>query len=158
MDGYIEQVMDLMKVNLGKLDGVENVVLRNLNSVDANGTLGIALDSWEPREWEMGGAGYPEPSIQRYILSVQHFLKYGSREDGERIHREVAKAVRLMLYHDPDFQVSLRSLSVQEASRKERMLRFNVTEQRYASNEAGTSTFLFLSATTIEIETETVTL
>jgi hypothetical protein len=158
MSGYVEQVMDLMKTSLAQLEGVENIVLRSLNPLDPNGTLGIALDGWNPLMWEMGGPGNAEPTTQRYVLSVQHYLKYGSREDGERIHREVAKAVRLMLYRDPDFQVSLRSLSVTEASRKERTLRFNVTEQRYASNETGQSLFLFMSVTTIEIETETVTL
>lgn len=156
MDGYIEQVLDLIKTRVMIVPNVDNVVLRSLNSVDPNGTLGISADDWVPLEWEMAGDGVQEPSIQRYTLSIQHLLKWGTQEEGERIHREVAKAVRLMLYRDHDFQVSLRSLVVQEDSRKERTLRFHIMDQKYASNSAGAGVFLFISVTNVTIETETV--
>jgi hypothetical protein len=154
---YIEEVVDLIRKRATKVDHVSNVVLRSLNTVDPTETLGIAVDDWTPIDWEMAGDGSQEPTTQRYSLTLQHVIKWGKQEEGERFHREVAKAIRLMLYRDHDFQVSLRSLYVQEDSRRERTLRFNVTDQRYASNDAGTSGFVFLSVTTIIIETETVT-
>lgn len=157
MDGYIEQVIDVIAERIAIVPNVENVVLRSLNTVDANGTLGIAVDDWTPVEWEMTGDGVNEPTIQRYTLSIQHLVKWGKQEEGERIHREVAKAVRLMLYRDPPFQVSLRSLVVQEDSRKERTLRFNIIDQKYASNDAGSSGFLFISVTNFTVESEVTT-
>lgn len=154
---YIEELIDSIATWIRNVENVENVVLRSLNTTDKNGTVGIAVDDWTPMDWEMAGAGSQEPTTQRYTLSIQHLVKYGKQEEGKRIHREVAKAIRLMLYRDPDFQVSLRTLHVTEDSRKERTLRFNITDQRYASNEAGAAGFLFMSVTNIAVETETVT-
>ena len=156
-DSYVEQVCDLLKTYIMNVKGVENIVLRSLNMVDPNGTLGISVDDWTPIEWEMTGSGMSEPTIQMYTLSIQHFVKWGNAEEGERIHREVAKAVRLMLYRDPAFQVSLRALVVQEDQRKERTQRFNITDQKYASNDAGNNIFMFMSVTVLTVETETVT-
>lgn len=155
--GYIEQVCDIIKARVNLIDGVENVVLRSLNMVDPNGTLGISVDDWSPLEWEMTGPGISEPTLQMYTLSIQHFVKWGTAEEGERKHREVAKAIRLMLYRDPDFQVSLRQLFVQEDDRRERTQRFSITDQKYASNDAGNNIFMFMSVTVLTVETETVT-
>jgi len=156
--GFGERVLDLIKPFAEKLEGVDLVVLRNVMLMDVNGTLGIALDNWIPLEWEMAGQGTQEPTTSTYAFSIQHLVKWANAENGERIHREVAKAVRLMLYRDPDLQLSLRSLYVQEESRKERMLRYHVTNQRFGTTEAVNGTFVFMSITELLCETETVSI
>jgi hypothetical protein len=155
-DTYLESFIDLFAARLIAVEGVGPIVIRSLNTTDANGTLGISPDDWAPLEFEMGGDAPFEPTLQRYTISLQHVVKHGNEEEGQRIHREVAKALRLMLYRDPDFQVSLRSLYVKEGTRKERTQRFFITDQRYAQNQAGTM-FLYMSVTTVSVETEVVT-
>ncbi len=152
-----ESLMNVLASGLGVTDGVEVVVKRSMNSIDVNGTLAIALDYWKPLEYEMSGNGSLEPSICEYTFTVQHMVKWGEHEAGEKLHREVAKAVRLMLYRDPTFQVSLRSLVAQDDTRKERVIRFHVVDQRYASNDIK-GAYVFLSSTELVIETEVVSL
>lgn len=152
-DGYQDQLLDLIAARVIAVDDVNVVVLRSLNSTDAHGTLGLSVDDWAPLEYEMGGPVPYEPSVQRYNLSLQHIVKWAKQEEGERKHREVAKAIRLMLYRDTDFQVSLRSLFVQENSRREGTRRFYITDQRYAQNLAA-GVFLYMSVTGLAIETE----
>jgi hypothetical protein len=156
MSDFQELLIDALATTLVRTMGVSEIVKRSLNPLDVHGTLGICLDEWLPLDYEMGGDGSLEPSTSKYLMSIQHLVKYGVQEDGERLHREVAKAVRLMLYRDPDVQVSLRSLVVQDTTRRERILKFYVVAQRYASNEMK-GTFVFLSSTEFVVETETVT-
>lgn len=155
MDGFAEGVIDLFSQYATTVEGVSQVVKRSLNSLDVHGTLGVCLDQWQPIDYEMIGLGVMEPSTAQYTFSVQHVVKWGTQEDGEKLHREVAKAVRLMLYRNPELQVSLRSLVVDEDDRRERFQKLRVTDQRYASNEMK-GTFVFLSVTELVIETETV--
>lgn len=157
--GYVEQLLAFLKDRFTLTTGVMNVVLRSLSITDPNGTLGISVDDWTPVEWEMSGDGNLEPTLQVYTFSIQHFVKWVNAEEGERIHREVAKAIRLMLYRDPAFQVSLRALVVQEDNRKERTQKLNITDQKYASNnDSNSNIFMFMSVTVFTVETETVTL
>lgn len=155
-DGYLDTVMDLMSTRLIGVDGVSEVIMRSLNPADAHGMLGISGDDWAPIDFEMGGPFPSEPTTQRYNISLQHLVKWGVEQEGLKIHREVAKAIRLMLYRDPDFQVSLLKLFVQEDLRRERTQRFFITNQRYAQNQAG-KVFLFMSVTNLAVETEVVT-
>ena len=154
-DNFGEVAINALANVLGHTQGVGTVLRRSLNQTDANGALGICLDKWEPLDFEMGVPGFMEPTLSQWVFSVQHMVKHVNQEDGEAVHREVAKAVRLMLYRDPEVQVSLRSLYVVEDGRRERFQRFRVTDQRYASNEIK-GTFVFLSVTELVIETETV--
>jgi hypothetical protein len=156
-DTYLESLLDLFRVWLIGVDGIDGIVARSLNTTDANGMLGISPDDWAPLDVEMTGDSPFEPTVQRYTISLQHIVKHANEEEGQRIHREVAKALRLMLYRDPNFQVSLRGLFVREGTRKERTQRFFITDQRYAANQTGTTTFLYMSVTNIAVETEIVT-
>lgn len=155
-DTYLESLLELFRSRLVAVEGVRTIVIRSLNTTDSDGTLGISPDDWAPIVYEMAGDSPFEPTVQRYTISLQHIVKAVKEEEGQRIHREVAKALRLMLYRDPDFQVSLRGLFVREGTRKERTQRFFITDQRYAQNQAGT-TFLYMSVTNIAVETEVVT-
>lgn len=152
-DGFAELAIDALATHFATVEGVSSVVKRNLNPADANGILGISIDSWTPVDYEMGGRGFLEPSVVQYMFAVEHLVKWATAAEGNKVHREVAKAVRLMLYRDPAVQVSLRQLSVDEGTSRERFQRFYVGEQRFASNEIN-GAFVFLSATVLVIETE----
>lgn len=154
-DGFAELAIDTLATHFAAVEGVTSVVKRSLNPADANGILGVSLDSWTPLDYEMGGRGFLEPSLVQYMFGVEHLVKWATAAEGNKVHREVAKAVRLMLYRDPDVQVSLRQLSVDEGTSRERFQRFYVGDQRFASNEIQ-GAFVFLSATVLVIETEIV--
>lgn len=154
-DGFAELAIDTLATHFASVDGVASVVKRSLNPADGNGLLGVTIDTWTPIDYEMGGRGFLEPSVVQYLFAVEHIVKWASAAEGNKVHREVAKAVRLMLYRDPNVQVSLRQLSVDEGTSRERFQRFYVGEQRFASNEIK-GAFVFLSATVLVIETEIV--
>lgn len=152
---FAELAIDALGAHFATVEGVSSVLKRSLNPTDANGVLGLVCDSWTPLDYEMGGRGFMEPSLVQYMFGVEHLVKWATAAEGNKVHREVAKAVRLMLYRDPAVQVSLRQLSVDEGTSRERFQRFYVGEQRFASNEIQ-GAFVFLSATVLVIETEIV--
>lgn len=135
------------------------VVKRPLRKSDPNETLGVYAAFWNPVEdsYEMRG-GNPtssEPTLQRYMVFLEAFIKDMDEERGLAKHSVFSKLVRAMLYRDAPLLVSLRTLSSTVNGSTERTQRLGIRTQRYSSNELD-GAFLFLSVIEFWLETETV--
>lgn len=158
MSGFPDNLVEVMHDAVTRVEGVTigAVFDRYLNKTDPNGAVGIQTEEWIPVDYEMNGRGDFEPTVQNYLFSVQHMVKHADAQEGQRIHREVAKSIRLMLYRDNAVQVALRQLLEWDEvlDRKERFQGLRITAQRFASNDID-GTFVFLSATEVTVQTET---
>lgn len=144
-------VLEVLAARLRTLPGVNEVVIRPLDPTDGNGTIGLTAVGWEPVEYEIGGHG---PTLSEYSVVIEHLVKHSDRVEGNRLHRSVARSVRMMLYRDTDTQVALRQIVHQTPDSRERMMKWSLF-QRFASNEINRS-FFFVSATTMNFQTELV--
>lgn len=155
MTDIAEKIIDTLAQHLGTLEGVNAVVKRSLNSTDPNMTLGICLDEWSPEDYEMDGLGILRPAATKYFFEIRHMVKADSMEVGERLHRQTAKSVRSMLYGNNDLAVALRALSSNEDGLTERILKWVVAGQRFASNEID-RVFVSMSGTELVVDTESI--
>lgn len=152
---FPENLIELLKDNLIRIPGVTAVVDRALGPEDADGTVGVEFREWRPVEVEMGGgiSGF-DPTLSGYVLSIEHLVKNGDRESGNKIHREVARGIRSMLYRDPEAQLAFRQLTHSGSGYTERLMKWELV-QSFANNKIA-SAFYFVSGTMITFETETV--
>lgn len=147
---FPSNVVNVLKDHLGYIDGVNAVIGRGLRPTDPNGTCGISCEEWTPIEYEVGGFG---AVIGSYLVLIQHMVKAVDAEEGERLHRNVAKSIRLMLVRDQALAVAFGQLREGDAP-VERTSRWYVGSQRYGSNEIG-GEFVYLSVTELFFETQT---
>lgn len=135
------------------------VVRRPLKPDDSTQSIGVFGFQWNPDDtsYEMRGApvGRSEPSLSRYLITVQAFIKDMDEERGLAVHSVLSKMVRSMLYRDATLRVGLLALSVDMNGSTERVTRFGVTRQTYVSNELSGS-WLYLSTLEFWLETETI--
>lgn len=140
------------------LDGDLIVVKRPLRESDPVQTIGVFASAWMPEEnsYEMRGGlgGASEPTLSRYMISIQIYVKDMDAERGAAVHATLAKIVRSMLYRDTALHVALRALTANVAGSTESTRRFGVSAQRYLSNELSGS-WLYLSIVDFWLETET---
>lgn len=151
MNPFPDCILDVFREQLVRIDGVENIVLRMIESTDANGTLALVADEWVPIDYQIGSY---DPALSIYKIVLVHLVKNTNAEEGNRTHRLVAKQLRLMLYRDEALRVALASLREGD-SPIERVIRWEVTAQRFGSTEL-TGQNLHLSVTELQVYTETV--
>lgn len=144
-------IFNVISPHLARIRGVSAVHVRPLEPNDNNGALGIALDSWQPVEYEIGDTG---PTLANYVVTIEHLIKNANREDGYKEHRSAARSIRSMLYRDPDVVVPLRGLVHEDDDTIERLMKWDV-EQRFASNDINKS-FYFVSITIVTFQTSTL--
>lgn len=149
----------LIKSRFQLLDSDLFVTGRPLRDSDLPQSIGVFAIMWQPREdsYEMRGgpAGRSEPTLQRYLVSVQAFVKNMDQEAGISTHAVLSKLIRTTLYRDEPLRVALGSLSWTNGSCTERTQRWGISQQRYVSNEIR-GEWLFLSSLELWLETETV--
>lgn len=144
----------------GRIDSDVRVLPRPLRDSDPKQSIGVHAQMWTPDDEsiEMQGLGQPGvqmPTIQRYDLAVQAFVKDSSVERGLAVHSVLSARVRAMLYTDPDLQVVLGQLSADLGNGwSESMRRWGVRGVRYFSGEIDAQ-FLYLSTLEFWIQTET---
>lgn len=147
-----------ISTRLQSLDSDLFVARRPLRSSDPVQSIGVYAISWQPNEesYEMKGAlpSIHEPTLQRYLIGIQAFVKDMDEENGLIVHAVLSKLVRTMLYRDEPLRVLLRSLSVLLTGSTERTQRFGISSQRFVGNEIG-GAFLYLSTLELWLETET---
>lgn len=135
------------------------VIKRPLRESDPNQSAGVFAAQWLPEEdsYEIvgGPVGRHEPTLQRYFITIQAFVKDMDEERGLATHSVLSKMIRSMLYRDNPLRVALGSLSVTTDSSIERTQRWGIRQQRYFSNELSGS-WLYLSTLEFWLETETV--
>jgi hypothetical protein len=145
---FPECIFDVLKPHLKKLNGVQDVYERELDQNDMNGAVGLYLDGWDPIDYEIGDVG---PSISEYVINIEHLTKFAAREEGNLVHRSVARSIRSMLYRDTAVTVPLRQLVRVGDAHTERLMKWTLA-QRFASNNIQGS-FYFMSVTTVYFQT-----
>lgn len=148
---FPDNIIEVLKERLGAIEGVESVVSRVVEPSDPNGVLGVVSDEWVADDWQIGSW---EPAVGTYKLMIMHLVKNTNAEEGNRTHRLVAKAIRLMLYRDADLRHALGQLR-EGTDPIERALQWSIAIQRFGSNEIA-GQFTFLSVTELNFQTETV--
>lgn len=132
------------------------IVLRPLRSTDPSNVVGIFPGSWVPSN-ETAMIGQYEVPISTYIIKIQNMIKHLDEAQGRAMFSAIAKAIRAILYRDPDLRVRLGGLEEQMLSTVERVKRYGVSRQDFLSNEVP-GAFVFLAITDVFIETETTAL
>ena len=148
---FPDNIVEVLKSHLAAVDGVTEVITRMMEPTDANGTLSVVCDMYVPEEMQMGSF---DPAAGTYKFMLAHLVKNTDGEDGNRTHRVVAKAIRLMLYRDTALRVALGQLREGEDP-IERVLTWDISTQRFGSTDI-TGQFVYLSVTELNIHTETV--
>lgn len=137
-------------------DFAEAVFPRPLKPTDPVQAIGVNAALWQPEQesLEMRGMGNMEPSLNRYLITVQGYIKDMDEENGLNVHSVLARRLRSMLYNDAPLRNALASLSATLDGKVESARRWGVRQQRFFSNELD-SAWLYLSVLEFWLETET---
>lgn len=130
---------------------------RPLTREDNSESVGIYPALWSPNEdsYEMRGLRSNEPTLQRYLIMIQGYIKDTDRERGMQKHSVLAMRLRNVLYRDTVLGLSFASgVTVTEMGVTESLKRWGVQVQRFFSNELS-GTWVYLSTLEYFIETET---
>jgi hypothetical protein len=156
---FPNNVVDICATRLQAVDTDLYVCKRPLRSTDQNQSIGVFAALWSPDEESFeiknGPQGRSEPSLQRYQITVQAFVKDMDEERGLAVHSVLSKIVRSVLYRDEPLRVGLTTLSTTMSGSTERTTRWSIMQQRYFANEIQGS-WLYLSTLDFLLETETV--
>lgn len=145
-------VVDVLADELALATGAGKVMRRLLRDTDPDQSIGVIAADWVPQEMVIGQF---DPAVATYLFSIQAFVKHAHEEEGRASHTNFAQTIRLMLYRNAGLRTRLAALSETADGMVERVQRWGVRQQRYASNEVE-GQFLYLSTTEFWVETETV--
>lgn len=153
---FPQNVVEILKLRFTLMDADLFVVARPLKATDPNQSVGIIASQWVPNEesLEMRGLGSMEPTLNRYLITVQAFVKDMDEERGLNTHSVLSRLIRSILYNDAPLRQALASLSATLDGRVEAPQRWGVRQQRFFSNELD-ATWLYLSNLEFWLETET---
>lgn len=156
---FPNNVVSLVTTRMQLLDSDLFVIRRPLRDSDQPQSVGVFAIIWRPEEdsYEMKGVpeGRHEPTLQRYLITVQAFVKNMDQEAGISTHAVLSKLIRTTLYRDQALHLALSSLTWTNGTCTERTKRWGLSQQRYVSNEIR-GEWLFLSNLEFWLETETV--
>lgn len=156
---FPNNIVDLLAERCALLDDELFVIKRPLRNSDPNQSIGISAALWTPdddsQEMRGGNPGPSEPTLSRYTIAVQAFVKDMDEVRGLATHSVLSKLVRNMLYRDNPLRIGLSSLSTLQDGVTERARRWGIATQRYFSNELDGS-WLYLSTLEFWLETETI--
>lgn len=156
---FPNNIISVIKDRIQTLDEDLYVTSRPLRDSDPPQSVGVLGTIWNPQEdsYEMKnlGLGLHEPTLQRYVITVQAFVKNMEEEVGVAEHATLSKFVRAMLYRDETLRLQLSSLVWTNGLYTERAKRWGINNQRFVSNEIG-GVWLYVSSLEFWLETETV--
>lgn len=156
---FPNNVVILLETAFQGIDPDLSVFKRPLRPTDPVQSIGIVAQLWDPDEEsvEMRGMFSPgpsQPTLQRYLLGVQAFVKDGDEVRGLAAHSVLSNRVRGVLYRGEGLRLALQGLSATDSSgATERLQRWGIRTQRYFANEIE-SEWLYLSTLEFWIETE----
>lgn len=159
---FPNNVVELLSIRFQALDDDLHVVRRPLRLNDPVQSIGIFGSMWMPNQESLeilglGASGVPgpqEPTISRYIISVQAFVKDMEEERGLATHSVLSKMILAILYRDHPLRVALSQLNATVLGVTERTMRWGITTQRFMNNELGDSEWLYLSTVEFWLDTE----
>lgn len=154
---FPQNVVVILKTRYALIDSDLFVTARPLKPTDPNQSIGITAAQWVPEEesMEMRGMGRNEPSLNKYLITVQAFIKDMDEERGLNVHSVLSRIIRSILYNDVPLRNALQSLSAALDGTVEAPRRWGVRQQRFFSNEID-ATWLYLSNLEFWLETETI--
>lgn len=154
---FPNNIVEMIALRSELIDDDLFVVKRPLKSTDPNQSIGVTASLWTPNEdsLEMKGMGQMEPSLSRYLIQVQAFVKDMDEIRGLNVHSVLSRRIRAMLYNDAPLRASLWALSSTMLGVTEQTQRWGVSRQRFISNEISSS-WLYLSILEFWLETETI--
>lgn len=157
--------IDVMEERFKLLDpaGDLQVLKRPLATSDPTQCIGVFGAMWTPdnESLEMRGSmgspdpGPQEPTIGRYSIAIQAFIKDMDEVRGAAVHSVLSKMVLAMLYRDQPLRLALAGLNATLFGSTERLKRWGITTQRFLNNELD-SEWLYLSTVECWLETETI--
>lgn len=158
---FPNNIVDLVHTRSVLIDSDLYVCKRPLRESDPVQSVGTFATQWLPDDdsHEMkggilgGGFGH-DPSIERYLVAVQAFVKDMDEERGLAVHSVLSEKLRTMLYRDEALRVGLSTLNTNLNGVQKRTTRWGISTQRYFSNELQGS-WLYLSTLEFWLETET---
>ena len=157
-DVFPNNIVRLLQSRFSLEDPDLFITRRPLRSSDPGQSMGIFAAMWSPNEdsFEMRGglAGWSEPTLQSYIVTVQSFITDMDEERGSAVSATLSKLIRDMLYRDEPLRVGLTALSSTSGNTVETLKRWRIRNQKFVSNELS-GNWLYLSTLEIWIETET---
>lgn len=158
---FPNNVSSLLVARYKMMDSDLVVLNRPPRDSDGNQVVGVFPMTWVPDEssHEMLGQNQlaaGEPTLQRYVIAVQAFVRDTDEQRGIRVHSVLAKLVRTILYRDAALAVGLNTLSVEMFGSRERIQKRGIQVQRFLANEVD-QVFMFLSSCEYFVDTETVT-
>jgi hypothetical protein len=154
---FPNNIVELVALRTELLDSDLFVVKRPLRPTDPNQSVGITAVQWQPNERsrEMLGATFAvQPTLSRYAVTVQAFIKDMDEVRGLNVHAVLSRMLRSMLYNDNTLRVALSQLSSTLNGATERSQQWGITQQRFLSNELS-GEWLYLSILEFWLETET---
>ncbi len=158
---FPSNVVSVLSNELKRVDseGDITVVRRRIVHTDGVQAIGVYGAMWQPDEdsFEMRGGDSPgpnEPTIQRYLVVVNAFVKDTDEQRGLAVHSVLASRIRAMLYRDTTLRLALANLVNSSGGYKESVQRWGISSQRLLSNELE-GMWLYLS--TLEMWIDTVT-
>jgi hypothetical protein len=156
---FPNNIIDLVYTRAATIDSDLRRFRRPLRASDPSESFGVFAAQWNPndRSYEMKAVASPgpnEPTLQRYLIAIQAFVKDFQEERGLAKHSVLSKHVRAMLYRDDPLRIGLATLSVTMSGSIERTQRWGIRTQRFLSNEID-GNFLYLSTLEFWLETET---
>jgi hypothetical protein len=144
--------------NLEFLDNPDTPVLkRRLYSTDPVSCIGVTAFMWTPDQssYEMRGPAYAGvPTISRYDVTVQCMIRDMEEERGLRKHAELTKRVQKFIMGDATLRGSLHALTSSLYGINERLKKWHIENSRYLAEEVS-GEFIYLSTSTVRLETET---
>lgn len=159
---FPNNIVGLICARMQLIDQDIEVVRRPLRLHDPAQSIGVFASLWTPDEQSMemrgvlGGASPApsEPTLNRYVLAVQAFVKDFDQERGLATHSVLSTMVRAILYRDEPLRVGLSMLASQVMGVNERVFRWGLTTQKFLNNELGESEWLYLSTVEAYVDTE----
>lgn len=157
---FPNNVVDLIYTRAASIDVDLERFRRPLRPEDPQQSFGVYAALWTPNEDSIemrGGINASEPTLNRYTVMVQAFVKDGDEERGLATHSVLSSRVRSMLYRDNPLQVGFGALDWTDpvTQVREKSRRWGIRNQRYMSNEI-TGSWLHLSSIEFWLETEII--
>lgn len=153
---FPNNIVELLMMRMQNIDADLFVTSRPLRPSDPAQSIGVFGSIWTPDDesYEMRNVAASEPTLQRYILTAQGFIKHGDEELGLAIHSVLSQRMRAVLYRDEPLRLALAGLSVTYSNgAKESLKRWGIGNQRYLTNEID-SRWLYLANLELWFETE----
>lgn len=152
---FPNNVVILMSDALTTIDEEVPVHRRRLYSTDEVQCIGVHAAQWLPVTDSYEMQGEPGlPPLQIYEITMQALVKDMDEEVGMMAHAELTKRCHKTVMRDPALRASLRGLTSDLYGERERLRKWSIENARYLSEEVR-GEFIYLSTSTIRLETET---